>query len=104
MELMTIKSTSRILAALVLGGLLAASPGAAPAAQFDCGQPQSTGSTPLTSDALAILRAAVGQSVANCSDTHFCVCDVDNNGTILTADALRVLRAAVGQVVTLDCG
>jgi hypothetical protein len=67
METMTIKSTSRILAALVLGGLLAASPGVAPAAQYDCGQPQSTGDSPLTSDALAVLRAAVGQSVANCT-------------------------------------
>jgi hypothetical protein len=104
METMTIKSTSRILAALVLGGLLAASPGVAPAAQYDCGQPQSTGDSPLTSDALAVLRAAVGQSVANCTGIYFCVCDVDNNGTILTADALRVLRAAVGQVVTLNCG
>src|SRR5687767_1884488 len=103
METMTTKSTSRILAALVLGGLLAASPTVAPAAQFDCGQPVSTGSGPLTSDALAVLRAAVGVDIPQCSDEHFCVCDVNNNGEILTVDALIVLRAAVGQPVTLDC-
>jgi hypothetical protein len=101
---MTIKSTSRFLAALIVGGLLAASPGTAPAAQFDCGQPQSSGDEPLTSDALAALRAAVGQAVTNCTGDKFCVCDVDNSGQILTSDALRILRAAVGQVVTLDCG
>jgi hypothetical protein len=101
---MTNHFTFGFLASLVISGLLAASPGVAPAAQFDCGQPQSSGDEPLTSDALAILRAAVGQQVENCEGEHFCVCDVDNNGSILTADALRVLRAAVGQVVTLDCG
>jgi hypothetical protein len=70
-----------------------------------CGQPLSTGigDTPVTSDALAVLRAAVGQSVDSCSGEDFCLCDVDCSGSITTADALRVLRAAVGLPVELSC-
>jgi len=53
----------------------------------------------LASDALQILRAAVGQPVT----CLMCVCDVDNSGVILPSDALQVLRVAVGQQVTLEC-
>jgi hypothetical protein len=70
-----------------------------------CGQPllDGFGDTPLTSDALAILRAAVGQEVDGCSGERFCLCDVDCSGSVTTADALRVLRAAVGLQVDLHC-
>ncbi len=101
---MTIKSTSRFLAALVVGGLLAASPGVATADPGDCGQPFSQGADIVTSDALAVLRAAVGQPIPQCTgEGKFCLCDVQGNGSIVTTDALIVLRAAVGQPVTLNC-
>jgi hypothetical protein len=64
-----------------------------------CGKPtNSSGVPPKTSDALFVLRTAVGQ--ATCSPR---VCSVDGNQTIVASDALRVLRAAVGQSVSLDC-
>jgi hypothetical protein len=101
---MTIKSTSRTLAALLVGGMLALSPGMAAAAMGDCGQPVSNGDGPVTTDALAILRAAVGQSVPGCTgEGKFCACDVNASESITTSDALRVLQAAVGQPVSLDC-
>jgi hypothetical protein len=50
-------------------------------------------------DALAILRAAVGQALS-CPPAR---CDTDNSGGLLASDALRVLRFAVGIPVTLDC-
>jgi hypothetical protein len=70
-----------------------------------CGAPLFDGiqDGPLTSDALAVLRAAVGLVVPGCSGEKFCLCDVDCNGMITTADALRVLRRAVGQPVELTC-
>jgi hypothetical protein len=49
------------------------------------------------SDALAILRCAVGS--VECS---VCVCDVNGSGVSAT-DALTVLKLAVGQAVTLTC-
>jgi hypothetical protein len=67
----------------------------------DCGQPQSTGTGPKTSDALAALRSAVGSPSA--CDEEPCVCDVNANGSIQTSDALGILRVAVGQVVALSC-
>ncbi len=69
-----------------------------------CGDPIIDGGTALTagtvtaSDALFVLRAAVG--VAVCAD---CVCDVNENGSITASDALAVLQAAVGAQVTLSC-
>jgi len=64
-----------------------------------CGKPtNSTGALPKTSDALFVLKTAVGQNT--CAKQ---VCDVDSNGNIVTNDALRVLRAAVGQTQVLNC-
>jgi Tol biopolymer transport system component len=51
------------------------------------------------SDALHILRASVGQSLA-CIRAR---CDPDDSGSVVATDAQRVLRAAVGQNVALDC-
>ena len=50
------------------------------------------------SDALTILRTAVGSSSCD-----LCVCDVNNSGAITAADALATLRRAVGQPVELTC-
>lgn len=51
-----------------------------------------------SSDALGVLRAAVGQQ-----DCPLCVCDVNANGTIAAGDALKVLQIAVGGNVALNC-
>ena len=64
----------------------------------DCGQPASFGPTPLASDALAVLRAAVGS--VSCNP---CVCDTTADGKVTSSDALRVLRFAVGLGADLSC-
>ena len=68
-----------------------------------CGQPQSspTSETPLTSDSLVILQAAVGLN--NVCGGSICVCDVDSTGFINVTDALLTLKAAVGQSIVLNC-
>ena len=58
----------------------------------DCGQPVTDGDGPSASDALGVLRAAVGTT-----ECEVCVCDVDGNGRVVAADALATLRRAVGQ-------
>lgn len=68
------------------------------AAQGDCGQPVSTGSAPKASDALYVLRAAVGG--VSCT---LGVCDVNGSKSITAADALVTLKVAVGQNVALKC-
>jgi cysteine-rich repeat protein len=66
---------------------------------FGCGIPRSpTATEPLTSDALFVLRTAVG--VVDCD---LRVCDVNDSGEVNTSDALAVLRSAVGQPVELNC-
>lgn len=92
-----------ILAALVLGGFMLGSPGLAQAGNGDCAQPVSSGDNPLASDAQAILRKAVGQSVPAC-DAKPCICDpAAPHPGILASDAQLTLRKAVGQDVELDC-
>ncbi|MEE8310724.1 MAG: endonuclease/exonuclease/phosphatase family protein [Candidatus Binatia bacterium] len=49
-------------------------------------------------DALFILRAAVGSEVCD-----VCICDADGSGLVAATDALVALRAATGQQVTLAC-
>lgn len=83
-----------------IAGLLLLLPCSSFGATASCGQPLSTGTLPVASDALAILQAAVGG--ADC-DQRPCTCDVDGNLTIAASDALRVLKVAVGQPGTLDC-
>lgn len=63
-----------------------------------CGAPATRRSTPLASDALYALNAAVGS--ASCT---LCECDTDDSGAVLTSDALRILKNAVGQPIALDC-
>jgi cysteine-rich repeat protein len=73
------------------------------ACQADCGlvacaDPDDTGTTS-ASDALFILRAAVGASFCDP-----CLCDVDNSGGNANAsDALRTLRRSVGIPVSIMC-
>jgi hypothetical protein len=64
----------------------------------DCGQPASTGDRPTASDALAVLRAAVGTEACD-----LCTCDADGSGSVAATDALAVLRRAVGLAVPLAC-
>jgi hypothetical protein len=64
-----------------------------------CGKPtNSAGDDPTTSDALRVLRAAVGSVFC-----HPRVCSVDGKSMVSASDAQRILRAAVGQPVDLDC-
>lgn len=66
---------------------------------FPCGVPTKIdGTSPKTSDAQFVLRAAVQSS--NCA---LAVCDVNASGTVNTTDALLILRSAVGQNVVLAC-
>jgi len=64
----------------------------------DCGQPVSAGALPSATDALAVLKTAVGSR-----PDDLCVCDVDNSGTISPTDALIILKVAVGQSLVLAC-
>ena len=52
------------------------------------------------SDALAVLKAAVGGD--ECQQLP-CVCDVNGSGTITASDALADLKRAVGQLLVLTC-
>jgi alpha-tubulin suppressor-like RCC1 family protein len=66
-------------------------------ASLRCGQPRSGDETsyPLASDALLILRAAVG-AITDCNGDP-CMCDVNSSGSVSSVDALATLRAAVEQ-------
>lgn len=86
------------LVVVVAIALQAALTGDALSFQGDCGQPSSSGTAPVASDALGILRAAVG--TLPCVT---CVCDVTADGKIAAADALQVLKFAVGSGGTLKC-
>ncbi len=64
-----------------------------------CGRPSGQpGDRPSASDALFILKVAVGSAACDMR-----VCDVDGDLAVSTSDALRTLRAAVGQPDTLEC-
>jgi dipeptidyl aminopeptidase/acylaminoacyl peptidase len=63
-----------------------------------CGDAVADGTTK-ASDALYILRAAVGTPLC-CPLVR---CDTDSSNNLVASDALRVLRHAVGQNVDLDC-
>jgi len=64
-----------------------------------CGIPTNpNGTEPKTSDALFVLRTAVGQSSCDVR-----VCDVNGSNTVTTGDALAILRKAVGQNVEFNC-
>jgi hypothetical protein len=81
---------------VVLAVALCATPSFA--ARGDCGQPVSDREAPTASDALYILRTAVGLQ-----ECPLQVCDVNSSGGINATDALTVLRRAVGLPVELNC-
>jgi len=89
------------LAALVIAAAACCLPGAALATNGDCGQPQTAGAGPKTTDALATLKKAVGSPSA--CDGDECICDVNADTKVNTSDALRVLKVAVGQDLALEC-
>lgn len=91
---------SRLALAISLAVILVgtAGLGTSLAAKGDCGQPLSTGSTPIASDCFFVLKAAVGANV--CAP---CVCDINGNAATTTTDALFCLKKAVGQQVALNC-
>jgi hypothetical protein len=62
-----------------------------------CGDPDRSGDVQ-TTDALLVLRAAVGE--ISCAPAQ---CDADRSGSLSAADALRVLRTAVGIAGSLLC-
>jgi hypothetical protein len=72
--------------------------GAMAAASARCALATSAQGPPKASDALGILRTAVG--VRTC---ELCICDTDRSGKVTAPDALAALRFAVGQPVELRC-
>jgi len=94
------KRLTRLCTALALGiTLLAATTTGARAAPGECGQPTSRGgASPTATDALFVLRAAVG--IESCKS---CICDTDASGLIAATDALAILRSAVGLGPALGC-
>lgn len=90
------KTMSR-LSAFALAALLFA-PAAASAQQ--CSQPVSSGASPVATDCLFILGAAVGNQTCESA----CVCDVNGSGGVPNAtDSLICLNVAVGVNIALDC-
>jgi hypothetical protein len=78
-------------------------PAAADECRFACGDAICDGGEPKVSDALAVLRRALG--------TYECplrICDVNHDAQVTAADSLKVLRRAVSLrsvllCSTLDC-
>ncbi|RMF19626.1 MAG: hypothetical protein D6760_12950, partial [Deltaproteobacteria bacterium] len=52
-------------------------------------------------DALAVLKTAVGSG--DCGGLDTCICNVDAASNVTATDALMVLKNAVGQPVALNC-
>jgi len=63
-----------------------------------CGDPVPVFGSVTATDAMFILRTAVGLST--CTP---CVCDLNGSGTVTSTDALRALQYAVGNDVALEC-
>lgn len=63
-----------------------------------CGFPVTDGARPGASDALYVLRVAVGSAACD-----LCVCDINGSGGVAAGDALTILKAAVGIEIDYDC-
>jgi len=85
--------------ACVLALVADASPGHAESLARACGTSDGTAREPVASDALFVLRAAVGIA-GTCGR---CLCDVDDGGNVGATDALLVLRRAVDGQTPLPC-
>ena len=95
------RSIFRIAGALALVGTLGLPPGVAVAELGDCSQPISTGASPVASDCLFILRAAVGGET--CDDP--CICAPKGSLPTTATDALVCLFEAVGTAdMACPCG
>ncbi len=88
------------LAMIALLVALLLSPVSSLAANGDCAQPLSSGSSPTASDCLFILRVAVGSQTCVPQD---CVCAPNGTLPVKATDALICLRVAVGVPVGLNC-
>ncbi len=84
----------------LLAGLLVPTPNAS-ADQGDCAQPVSEGPSPVTTDCLYILKAAVNLEV--CDPECICQPGGGGNGQVSATDALVCLNRVVGNPVTLQC-
>jgi hypothetical protein len=69
------------------------------AAQGDCGQPQSGGAAPTSTDCLFILQAGIG--LGTCDPT--CICDLVGRDGVSASDALVCLQTVVGTDFPFDC-
>ena len=93
--------TRAVIGSLLVLALSHIAPTAVEAGFMDCGQPVSSGARPVATDALFVLRVAVGSETC-----EPCVCDVNSSGGIqpvTSTDALLTLRAAVISTETLNC-
>lgn len=84
----------------LLVGLLVTAPNAS-ADQGDCAQPVSEGPSPVSTDCLYILKAAVSLEVCDPE----CICQPSGGGGngVSATDALVCLNSVVGNPVTLQC-
>jgi hypothetical protein len=89
-----------VLFATLVCGVCAISPRPALAYYGDCGQAESDGNAVHASDALYLLKTAVGNASY---PAPLCVGDVNSSSSITTVDALMVLDKSTGQSVTLTC-
>lgn len=93
------KTISLSVATLLVAGVLAGPPSQAHAGAGSCAQPLSSGASPVASDCLFILRAAVGS--ATC--TKPCICAPKGTTPPRASDALLCLYKSVGTPTVLDC-
>lgn len=91
-------SIRRLFVVFSLAGLLVAAT-RGPASAAECAQPVSSGASPVASDCLFILGAAVGAQT--CSPA--CICAPTGTLPPKATDALLCLAGATGQPVTLAC-
>ncbi|MBI5506210.1 MAG: hypothetical protein HY899_15550 [Deltaproteobacteria bacterium] len=93
------KRISLTVATLLVAGVLGGPPSQAHAGAGSCAQPLSSGASPVASDCLFILKAAVGS--ATC--TKPCICSPKGNTPPRASDALLCLYKSVGTPTALDC-
>jgi cysteine-rich repeat protein len=80
--------------------LVGAPPAAQASAVHPCGAPISRAAKPTVTDALAILKSAVGGPEC---DALRCLCDIDGKAGVSAVDAQTSLVASVGLIEDLEC-
>jgi len=86
-------------AGFLAAGLVGGATPAAHAGAGSCSQPVSTGTNPVATDCLYLLRVAVGSK--DCDKP--CICEPRGISPTKASDALLCLQYSVGQPVTIDC-